>query len=123
MRLTRKAIALVAAVSAAQVMAANQVATTADLVELCSVTVDDPAYNAAMGFCLGYIDASLDYHAAITAGPNNHPIVCPDVSVTREEVVYVFLRASKTNAGQPDSEAPVEGVMRAIYEKWPCSGQ
>ena len=119
MRLTGKSIALVAALSTAPVMAAEQVATTADLLALCSVTVEAPTYPAAMGFCLGYIDAALDYHAAISAGPNNHPVACPDDSITREEVVEVFV----TNAGLPGNEAPVEGVMRAVYEKWPCSGQ
>jgi len=123
MRVTGKSIALVAALSAAPAMAAEQVATTADLLALCSVTVEDPAYPAAMGFCLGYIDAALDYHAAISAGPNNHPVTCPDDSITREEVVQVFMQASKTSAGLPGNEAPVEGVMRAVYEKWPCSGQ
>ena len=73
MQLIRHAIALAAVVASTQTLAgapqAHQVTTTGDLIELCSVSVDDPLYGAAMGFCLGYIDAALDYHAALTSGP------------------------------------------------------
>ena len=48
MRITGKSIALVVALSAAPAMAAEQVATTADLLALCSVTVEDPTYTAAI---------------------------------------------------------------------------
>jgi hypothetical protein len=100
-----------------------QVTTTEDLIELCSVSADDPLYDAAMGFCLGYIDAALDYHAALTAGPNNAAITCPDGAVSRGEVVAVVVEWSKRNAQYQDTEAPVTGVLRAVSEKWPCSGQ
>jgi len=127
MLLIRHAIALTAVVISTQALAAmpeaNDVATTGDLINLCNVSVDDPLYPAAMGYCLGYIDAALDYHAALTAGPKYTPIVCPDSSVTREEVVAVVLEWSKTNTQHLKDEAPVEGVMRALVEKWPCSGQ
>ena len=96
--------------------------TTEDLIELCSVSADDPLYNAAMGFCLGYIDAALDYHAALTAGPEQAAITCPDPSISREEVVVVVVEWSKHNAQHLKDETPVTGVMRAVSEKWPCSG-
>jgi hypothetical protein len=127
MKLIRYVIALAALVAATQTLAAapqgHQVTTAGDLIELCSVSVDDPLYNAAMGFCLGYIDAALDYHAALTAGPTNAAITCPPTTVSREEVVVVVVDWSKRNARHLKSEAPVQGVMRAVSEKWPCSGQ
>jgi gamma-glutamyl phosphate reductase len=91
------------------------------LIELCSVSADDPVYPAAMGFCLGYIDAAMDYHAALTAGPKYDPIACPETAVTREQVVVVLMDWSKRNAQHLNSEAPVVGVMRASAAKWPCS--
>ena len=122
-----KAIVLAAGVSSATAFAAppaaKHVATTRELVELCGVSADDPAYTAAFGFCLGYIDAALDYHAALTRGKKFAPIVCPDVAVTREEVVTVFLEWSRAHPRDADTGVPVESVMRAVYEKWPCSGQ
>jgi len=127
MRLIQQTIALAAVVISTQALAAmpegNDVATTGELIELCNVSVDDPSYPAAMGYCLGYIDAVLDYHAALTAGPKYDPIVCPGSSLTRKEVVAVVLEWSKTNTQHLQSEAPVEGVMRALVEKWPCPGQ
>jgi len=127
MKLIRYVIALAALVAATQTLAAapqdRHVTTMGDLIELCSVSVDDPLYNAAMGFCLGYIDAALDYHAALTAGPTNAAITCPPTTVSREEVVVVVVDWSKRNARHLKSEAPVQGVMRAVSEKWPCSGQ
>jgi len=125
MKYIRHAIALVAIFSSTHALAVTpenyDVRTTGDLVELCGVNTDDPLYEAAMGFCLGYIDAAMDYHAALTAGPKFSAIVCPDGTVSREEVVAVVLEWSKTNVQHLQGEAPVQGVMRAIIEKWPCS--
>jgi hypothetical protein len=56
----------------------HDVTTTGDLVELCGVNVDDSLYEAAMGFCLGYIDVAMDYHAALTAGPKYDTLSSPD---------------------------------------------
>lgn len=121
------AIALAAVVVSAQIVAgppaARHVKTTGELIELCTVSADDPSYAAAMGFCLGYIDAALDYHAALTAGPSYQPIVCPRPSVTREEVITVFLEWSRSNPQHLDGGTPVEAVMRAVFEQWPCSAQ
>ena len=125
MKLIRHVIALAAVVTLTQTLAAtpekHDVTTTGDLIELCSVSADDPLYEAAMGFCLGYIDAAMDYHAALTAGPKYDAIVCPPETVARVEVVAVVMDWSKGNTQHLQSEAPVEGVMRAIVEKWPCS--
>ena len=101
----------------------SQVVTTEDLIEMCSVSVDDPLYPAAKGFCLGYIDAVMDYHAALTAGARYDPIACPETAVTREEVVVVLVEWSQRNAQLLKDETPVTGVMRAAAEKWPCSAQ
>lgn len=127
MRIIRYAIALAALVISTHTLAASHesraVSTTADFVALCDVSTDDPLYEASMAFCLGYIDAVIDYHAALTAGPKYDPIACPDMEVTREEVVAVVLEWARRNAQHLKSETPVNGVMRAASEKWPCAAQ
>ena len=127
MKLIRYVIALAALMVSAQSLAGalqdHKVITTEDLVELCSVSADDPLYHAAMGFCLGYIDAAIDYHAALTAGPKYDPVACPDTEVTREQVMGVLVDWSKGNAQYLEIEAPVHGVMRAVAGKWPCAGK
>jgi hypothetical protein len=119
-----RAIVLTAVVAAAPVPAetpvGRDVKTMRHLIELCSLSADDPSYAAAMGFCLGYIDAALDYNAAITSGARFAPVFCPGTSVSREEVVSLFQEWSEADSPKLDSESPVEGVMRALYEKCPC---
>ena len=126
MKSIRHAIALAAFLAATQTLATTpkdyHVTTMGELIELCSVSVGDPLFEAAMGFCFGYIDAALDYHVALTAGPTFDPIACPHQDITREEVVVVVVEWSRGNPQQMDSEAPVAGVMRAVSEKWPCAG-
>lgn len=127
MKFIRLAIGLATVVASLSVLAGppagRHIKTTGELIELCSVSADDPSYAAAMGFCLGYIDAALDYHAALTSGAKYDPIVCPHSTVTREEVVTVFLDWSRKNSQHLETGIPVEGLMRAVYERWPCSGQ
>lgn len=125
MKYFRYAIAMAAIFVSNQALAAtsvdHDVPTTGDLITLCAVSADDPLYEAARGFCLGYIDAAMDYHAALTAGPNYDAIVCLQGTVSRKEVVAVVLEWSESNEQHLKSEAPVHGVMRALVEKWPCS--
>jgi hypothetical protein len=77
MQFIRHAIALLAVVASTHTMVASQdshvVNTTGDFVALCDVSTDAPLYAASMAFCLGYIDAVMDYHAALTAGPTMAP--------------------------------------------------
>ena len=94
--------------------------TTRNLVNLCSATSDDDHYEAAMGFCLGFLDAAHDYHRVLTSGDLVAPIACAPKPVTREEIKSVFLAWAKANPGLMDNEAPIQGVMRAAAAKWPC---
>jgi hypothetical protein len=124
MQIHKTFIAITAMLASSQAVALNpegfQVETTGHLVELCSVSRDDPLYNAAMGFCLGYVDSAIDYHQALTAGDKYDPIACPEIEVTRENLVVVFLDWSKGNAAYMGNETPVNGVLRAAAAKWPC---
>ena len=69
-------IALVYGVPALAVDSADfKAKTTRNLVNLCSVTWGDEQYEAAMGFCLGFLDAAQDYHRTITSGDLVKPII------------------------------------------------
>jgi hypothetical protein len=124
MRTVKAALAALVITLSGQAQALNpegfMVENTGHLVELCSVSADDALYNAAMGFCLGYVDAAIDYHQALTAGDKYAPVACPDTEVTREQLVVVFLDWSNGNAAYMGSETPVNGLMRAASAKWPC---
>ena len=94
--------------------------TTRDLVKLCSAAEDHELHGAAMGYCLGFVDAATDYHAVITSGDMLKPLTCPPGSVTRGDVVEVFLAWAKKNDAVLDTENPIHGLMRAVTEEWPC---
>jgi hypothetical protein len=124
MQIHKTLFAITAMLVSSQAAALNpegfEVVNTGHLVELCSVSADDPLYNAAMGFCLGYMDAAMDYHQALTAGDKYQPIACPNMEITRKQLAAVLLDWSKVNAAYLGNETPVHGVMRAASDKWPC---
>ena len=94
--------------------------TTRDLVKLCSTSKNSDLHGAAMGYCLGFVDAATDYHAVITSGDLLKPVACPGSTVTRGEVVDVFLAWARNNDALLDTEDPIHGLMRAVTDKWPC---
>jgi len=97
-----------------------QVKTTRDLVTLCSAKMGDADYDAAKGYCLGFIDAAHDYHAVITSGDMLRPITCPGKMTTRQQVIDMFLAWARNNEGLLDGESPIQGLMRAASARWPC---
>ncbi len=96
------------------------VKTTRDLVDLCSVSSTSDMYGAAMGYCLGFVDAAHDYHAVVTHDDMLKPVACPGHTTTRQEVVDAFLAWARNNDGLLDSESPLNGLMRAAAATWPC---
>ncbi|MGD8642756.1 MAG: Rap1a/Tai family immunity protein [Chromatiales bacterium] len=99
-----------------------EVATTRDLIVLCSAPPDHGLHHEGRAFCYGYLDGVLDYHAALTAGPGFKPIACYEPTVTRDEVRDVFVSWAEDQGDVLDNEAPTHGVMRAVVAKWPCPG-
>ena len=124
MKLRRWVIAAFLALSVSDGYAAEtanfEASTTRDLVELCSAVEGDELFAAAMGYCLGFIDAAHDYHQSVTSGDLLKPISCPDHQVTRQEVRDVFLDWARSNEALLDSESPIHGLMRAASARWPC---
>ena len=109
-----------AAVNAAD-DATFRVKTTGDLVDLCRTAEGHRNFDAAMGYCLGFVDAANDYHRAITSGDLLEPIACPEHETTRREVVDMFLAWARKNGNLLESESPINGLMRAAADKWPCA--
>jgi hypothetical protein len=95
--------------------------TAADLLAFCSLAEDDEAYNAAIAFCFGYLDAVLDYHEVLTAGPKFDPLTCPPTAITRDGVAVAFVEWAGSNSDAVGDGAPVHAVMQAVAETWPCA--
>ena len=120
---TAMALGLVLASSATNAVeeADFKVMTTRNLVNLCSAPESDPMHGAAMGYCLGFVDGASDYHDVVTSGDMVAPVACPGHETTRKEVVDAFLAWARKNDAMLDEEAPIQGLMRAASETWPCS--
>ena len=79
---------------------------------------EDPDSHTAIAFCYGYIDAALDYHHAIL--PSGKRITCPPGTVTRQDVALAVVEWAKVNTDQEGDQPPVNVVIQAASEKWPC---
>lgn len=94
-------------------------ATTRDLVALCSDQPNDPLYAEALQFCYGYMAGVAQLHRALVRADDIKPVACPQHEVTREALVRVFLDWAGANPGAMD-ELPAESVKRAAVGAWPC---
>ena len=97
-----------------------EVETTADLVDLCTVSADDPLYHQAINFCHGYLVGAYHYYEAMSSGPKGIKFVCmPDPEPSRNEAIGMFIDWAMARP-QYWGETPVETEFRFLIEKWPC---
>ncbi len=99
------------------------VATTQDLLNVCTLPDDHAMRGRAINYCLGYIDGAISYHDAISAHEEMKPFVCYPETATVELGAVVFIDWGQQNQ---DNDlmmltAPVIGVVRALAAKWPCT--
>ena len=93
---------------------------TQDLVNLCSVSADDPLYHQAINFCHGYFEGAYQYYESMTSGPKAIKFVCvPDPLPSRNDAIGWFIEWANANP-QHMNERPVEAQFRFLMEKWPC---
>ncbi len=95
-------------------------ATTRNLVNLCTVSADDPLHREAIHFCQGYIIGAYDFHIAESAGPGGNRLVCmPDPPPSRNQAASMFVKWVRAHP-QYMNESPVETEFRFLIAKWPC---
>lgn len=94
--------------------------TSADLVALCSPHEGETNGVAAIHFCHGYLTGLYQYNEAVgrVFRGINH---CPPEAYkpTRNEGVSILLDWAKRHPEQL-SQSPIDGVLLALKEKWPC---
>jgi hypothetical protein len=97
--------------------------TTQNLVNLCSVSADDPRAKEAIQMCEGYILGAYHFYLATNSGKGDRGdmrLVCmPNPTPTRNEVAAMFVEWAKANP-QYMKEAPVDSEFRFMNAKWPC---
>ena len=97
-----------------------EVEITKALVNLCTVSANDPLYHQAINFCHGYLVGAYHYHEAQARGPKGVKLVClPDPLPSRNEAIDMFIEWAKSHP-QHWQELPVETEFRFLMETWPC---
>jgi len=92
--------------------------TTDDLVAVCSATDNSGAQLA----CTGFIEATMQYHDAVSDRKNLKRLVCYPSGTSIEDGRAAFLSwaaAHKTDA-KLMAEQPVVGLVRALAAAYPC---
>jgi hypothetical protein len=97
-----------------------KVKTTQNLVNLLTVSADDPLYHQAIHFSQGYMLGAYHYYEASVSGPKGVKLVCPPPSPPcRNEVIKMFIDWIKEHP-QYLKESPVETEFRFLTQLWPC---
>ena len=112
-------VSAAAAQSIDSVVESFELSDGAALVTACTVPVDDPLYQTAKGFCLGYMTGAMQLYRAAAASPNVKNFVCPDHVVSRAEMRAVFLEWAAANPQQL-SEPAIDSLVRSAVAKFPC---
>lgn len=96
-----------------------RLASAGQLVDVCSLEQNHPDYLAAMAFCYGFFEGGIHYDRALESSPDHPRIVCAPDTATRTQAVEVFVTYVKANP-QYAAEMPIDGIFRALTDKWPC---
>jgi hypothetical protein len=97
-----------------------KVQTTQDLINLCTVSSDDPLYHQSINFCHGYLVGAYHYYVASSSGPKGIKLVCPpDPPPSRNETIRMFIDWAEAHP-QYMKEKAVETEFRFLMETWPC---
>ena len=97
-----------------------KVKTTQNLLNLCTVSADDPRAKEAIEMCHGYLVGAYDYYVAENSGKDSMRLVCmPNPPPSRNEAVAMFVEWAKASP-QYMNERPVDTEFRFLSTKWPC---
>jgi hypothetical protein len=98
--------------------------TTRDLYELCSASTDHPDYAPAIYSCRSFLEATVQYHDAVSDGKTLKRLICYPPTATLEDARVAFVAWAKANERSKAlmKEMPVMGVVRALEDKYPCKG-
>lgn len=91
--------------------------TAKDLVEVCSSDSD----GAALA-CRAFLEATIQYHDAISGRKRMKRLTCYPKGTTVEQAREVFLAWGRQNAGNAAymKELPAVAVVRALAGAYPC---
>lgn len=97
--------------------------TTEDLYRVCSVEAADPTHTAAQVACTAFIEATVQYHDAVSNKKQLKRLVCYPQGATIADGRTAFLAWAQKYAGDAKlmGELPVVGLIRALAKTYPCT--
>ena len=94
--------------------------TTQNLINLCTVSKNDPKAEEAIHFCYGYLVGAFDYHMSMVVKDAKDDWFCmPTPRPTRDEAVARFVKWTKAHP-EYMNELPVETEFRFLIDQFPC---
>jgi hypothetical protein len=97
--------------------------TTEDLLQVCSVPAGAPESIAASFACRGFIEATVQYHDAVTDRQNLKRLICYPKGATIADGRKAFLAWAEKHEQDAKlmNEMPVVGLVRALAARYPCA--
>jgi hypothetical protein len=91
--------------------------TAKDLIEVCSSEAEAAAFG-----CRAFLEATVQYHDAVSDRKKMKPLICPPKGTTIDQAREVFLAWGKKHADRADymGELPAVAVVRALAGAYPC---
>jgi len=98
--------------------------TTKELYSVCAVPADAAEYPMARQACRAFIEATAQYHDAVSKPGKLKRLVCFPANATIEDGVAAFQvwAAAKAGDAQAMAAPPVLGLLRGLAAKYPCKG-
>jgi hypothetical protein len=98
---------------------------TENLYRICSTAPESDLHLVASLACRAFLEATVQYHDAVTAREGLKRLVCYPEGATIEDARTVFVAWAQANSGNAElmGEQPVKGVVRALSAKYPCKGK
>jgi len=96
--------------------------TTKDLYRVCSTDTGDPDFTAAQVACTAFIEATMQYHDAISSRKQLKRLACYPQGATIADGRKAFVAWGAQNEGDAKrmGELPVVGLIRALAKAYPC---
>jgi hypothetical protein len=96
--------------------------TTEDLYAVCSTTSDQTEHVAATFACRAFIEATVQYHDAVSDRKKMRRLICYPAGATIADGRRAFLSWAEANKDDAErmGELPVVGLVRALATRYPC---
>jgi Rap1a immunity proteins len=95
-------------------------ASTGDLVDLCSAAPDNGVGSAALNFCEGYVHGAVTVEMLNLAAFSGSKLFClPNPPPTRAQAIGEFVTWARAEPGRL-TQSPTDGLFGFLRDHYPC---